>query len=464
MAEFNGLRVLIAEDDSTLRKLLAASLAKKGCQVREAENGRAAKSILELNENNFDLLITDIRMPEMDGIELLKYVRSKSQLPVLMMTGFSEILESHSAHDLGANHFLAKPFRNEEFLKAIETVMTPPAAAATVTDPEAEVPSDSFCRIHIDEFVTAKTVVSDIYIRLTDEKYVKIANAGDSIPTDRVEAYRAKGANYLFVNTADFGRYVHFNIQVAQAVSAAEDKISREAKVKLLRHTSQVMVQNCYIGVIEKQQFQAAQCMVQDMVKLCSSEGDLLYLLQQMSTANPSLYSHSVAVSVYSCIIANMHGWKSVHMQSRVALAGLMHDIGKREIPEEILQKTRVKLTVEDTKLLESHPVRGRDILRDIKGLPEEISQIVSNHHEYHNGTGYPMRLKGETIHPISRLIQVVDQFCYYFFPSKPGEKQELTPELAYEKLVVHHGADLDQTYLRLLGLALKVVPSEKVA
>ena len=136
----------------------------------------ALQSIVEVKPN---LVISDIRMPEMDGVELLKSIRSTSQLPVILMTGFAEIMETQTAHSIGANEFIPKPFTSEDMNSAIERCLRP---SRNTLQAEAQ-----FCKLAIDDFITGRTIKFNIFVRLSGDKFVKIAHQGEDISMDRVK-------------------------------------------------------------------------------------------------------------------------------------------------------------------------------------------------------------------------------------------------------------------------------------
>ena len=110
-------RVLLVDDEPELRRLLRRSLVRVGFEVVEASHGRAA---LELaRQTSFDVVISDVRMPCMGGLELLERLQlEEPALPVVLMSGSTELPNRQSAVDLGAFDYLPKPIT----LAEIETV------------------------------------------------------------------------------------------------------------------------------------------------------------------------------------------------------------------------------------------------------------------------------------------------------------------------------------------------------
>ena len=110
-------RVLVVDDESSIRELLAKTLALAEYDVDTAPDGRAALERLRLG--NYDLLIADLKMPGMDGLSLIREAkRMKEDLPVIIITGFSTESSAIEAVNLGVAGYLTKPFRVPQVLAA----------------------------------------------------------------------------------------------------------------------------------------------------------------------------------------------------------------------------------------------------------------------------------------------------------------------------------------------------------
>nr|WP_281357450.1 response regulator [Thiomicrorhabdus cannonii] len=119
--------MLYVDDDQSMRALIALVLGKHYL-LKLANDGCVALHALE--SHPFDLVISDINMPNMDGLQLLTAIRAHPQyrhLPVLLMSAETDELIKQQCKQLGATGWISKPFNPEKLLKAIEKVLTPPA-------------------------------------------------------------------------------------------------------------------------------------------------------------------------------------------------------------------------------------------------------------------------------------------------------------------------------------------------
>jgi CheY-like chemotaxis protein len=113
-------RVLIAEDEESVRALVARALVADGYEVMEAADGAEALETLNSEHGRFDLLLTDIKMPVMDGIALsLAVARDYPALPILMMTGYADQRERATGLEAIIRAVIAKPFTVAEIRFAV---------------------------------------------------------------------------------------------------------------------------------------------------------------------------------------------------------------------------------------------------------------------------------------------------------------------------------------------------------
>ena len=118
-------KILVVEDSKAMRGLIAATLVSVAKhQVIEAENGFAA--LKELPKHQFDLLITDLNMPDMNGLELLRFVRQSElhkDLPVLLVSTDASEDNKERVMAAGANAYLSKPFQPDELRRTVQALL-----------------------------------------------------------------------------------------------------------------------------------------------------------------------------------------------------------------------------------------------------------------------------------------------------------------------------------------------------
>lgn len=124
-----GPRVLVVDDEPAIRRLLRTSLTALGCTVYEAGGGREA--LRAVNAHRPDVLVLDLGLPDMDGSEVLRVLRSWSSIPVIVLSVRDEEPTKVAALDAGADDYLTKPFGVEELMARIRVVLRRTVSSAT---------------------------------------------------------------------------------------------------------------------------------------------------------------------------------------------------------------------------------------------------------------------------------------------------------------------------------------------
>ncbi|RPH32415.1 response regulator [bacterium] len=115
--------ILVVDDEDALRTVLGGELASEGYEVRTAADGDEA--ISELEKSPFDLVLLDIKMPRLNGFEVLKFIKEKHEkTKVVMLTGFADLKNAIESKKLGADDFVSKPYDLVDLLTTIERVLS----------------------------------------------------------------------------------------------------------------------------------------------------------------------------------------------------------------------------------------------------------------------------------------------------------------------------------------------------
>jgi len=143
-------------------------------------------------------------------------------------------------------------------------------------------------------------------------------------------------------------------------------------------------------------------------------------------------FHHSVNVSVISGLLGKWAGYTGENLKDLI-LAGLLHDIGKAQVPLEILNKP-VGLSPEEMELMQSHASSGFQLLKKTGHVSNGVMLGVLQHHERMDGSGYPLGVAGEKIHPYARIIAVAD--IYDAVTSDRVYRRRETPFAVAEMLI----------------------------
>lgn len=187
------LRILIADDEPQITRVLRTGLTTRGYEVRVAADGESALDTF--NDWRPDLVVTDLAMPNMDGLELCRRLRLVSQVPVIVLSVKGEEKTKVEALDAGADDFITKPFSMEELLARIRATLRR-APAASADDAELTVLEAGDFRLDVQ---TRKVTVREREIHLTPKEFELLAHLirqAGKVLTHRKLLTAIWGANY----------------------------------------------------------------------------------------------------------------------------------------------------------------------------------------------------------------------------------------------------------------------------
>ncbi len=171
--------------------------------------------------------------------------------------------------------------------------------------------------------------------------------------------------------------------------------------------------------------------LVDTSINLMMDAAGLFSYLHTIRKQDDYTFRHSINVASISGILGKWIGLSGEKLKDLI-FAGLLHDIGKTQIPLEILNKPS-KLTQGEMKIMKSHTIEGYKMLLKEPGTNEDILYGVLQHHEKTDGTGYPFGISGEQIHIFARIIAVAD--IYDAMTSDRVYRKKQTPFTVIEEI-----------------------------
>lgn len=177
-----------------------------------------------------------------------------------------------------------------------------------------------------------------------------------------------------------------------------------------------------------------------------SDQYDVLSFIPRAINLRDYLLHNSILVAMTSYQLAKWYGLPSKDWIP-VALGGLLHDIGNAKVDESILEK-KGKLTHTEQEEMRTHTVQGYQMLKNVAGLNEGVKLSALQHHEREDGSGYPLGVKGEKIHPYAKIISVAD--IYHAMTSPRFYKKQSSPYLVLEQLQTESFGKLDPVMVQI--------------
>ena len=162
----NKTLILVVEDDRPIRNLIVTTLKTHDYKYLAAENGSSA--ILEASSHNPDIILLDLGLPDMDGVEVIHKVRSWSNLPIIVISARSEDTDKIDALDAGADDYLTKPFSINELMARVNSLIRRYTTLNPVTGNEA---ATMLLKDMVIDKVNRTVTVQNISVELTGKEF-----------------------------------------------------------------------------------------------------------------------------------------------------------------------------------------------------------------------------------------------------------------------------------------------------
>jgi HD-GYP domain-containing protein (c-di-GMP phosphodiesterase class II) len=192
--------------------------------------------------------------------------------------------------------------------------------------------------------------------------------------------------------------------------------------------------------------------LVDDVVESIDRHPDALLSLARLKTADEYTYMHSVAVCALMVALGRQLGLNDTQCRD-AGMAGMMHDLGKAAMPQDVLNKPG-KLTNEEFDIIKQHPRRGYEMLLEGAKVSDGVMDVCLHHHERWDGTGYPDKLAGEKISMLARMGAVCD--VYDAVTSERPYKAGWDPAHALSQMASwkgHFDTTVFQTFVKSVGI-----------
>ncbi|MFZ4478435.1 MAG: HD-GYP domain-containing protein [Rhodoferax sp.] len=208
-------------------------------------------------------------------------------------------------------------------------------------------------------------------------------------------------------------------------------------------------------GVRQGRQIEQEQVdpVVQQMSESILRNKDALLSLCRIKEKDNYTFLHSVSVGALLMCFTRAFSLRPGDMQL-VGVGGMLHDIGKTMVPDRILNKSG-QLTPDEFITMKMHVVYGQNILSESKGISQTSFDVVAQHHERYDGSGYPLRLKGSEMSIYGQMASIVD--VYDAITSDRCYRKAMDPTVAIRKMFEwsksHFDPELIRTFVRTIGI-----------
>jgi len=483
--------ILVVDDSEYILEFLGELLRQEGFTVLLARDGSEAMSALQ--RSRVDVLLTDLNMPNVSGMELIKHThRYHPDVIIVIMTGYASLESARDAIVYGVAEYVFKPFKSNEILTAIESSLervklrreNARLREALALSNASQVIAETTSR----NMNLAETIVMSA-LTLTRTRYGALVVFDDEACEFELRYAKAPGGDEPGGYTASST----FSVESLKLAKQGAFLVTANDEHPLSGHVRHVTLQtlrkmNCpeVLPVRQEALFMPlrAKGVLKAVLVLSKEEGEphftpsdlpVLSVLANLSATaldNASLAVQMEQTYVNTLISLNMileakHPYTKGHTQRVVELCirigrelglssaelqdlregAMLHDIGKLAISDAILNKPG-PLTDEETEIVRQHPVIGDTIIRPIKFL-QHCRPVVRSHHERWDGGGYPDGLKGEEIHLFARICTIADTVDA--MASERSYRAPLSFPEIYDQVLMGSGTQFDENLVKIV-------------
>ena len=434
-----ALRILVVDDNASLLKFLVSAFSANGCAVTQA--AAAEQALTLLTDEPFDLVVSDIKMPGLSGLDLLRAVKGKQpSTPVVLITGNPSVNSAVFGLRHGAYDYLPKPFSVREIQQLLARVRSdrqkwegqaPLPAGLTEELSRRQQGVEVLFRIgdlalqglettvFVDEVLrlVVQSLKSDAALVLMRDEHGNFSSSRQGEPglVTRLLSMLQRAFDGLVASDGKELVTLTKPGEPLEAIAAVIPSVGRSMGIVCLARHIEVGEVGGFLPDERELLLGYAQTTAVALQKLVLRENvernlvdTITAFVNAIESKDRYLKGHSARVALYAGEIAQIMGM-TAEMVDVVRRGAMLHDLGKLSIMDTILSKPD-RLTAEEFAVIKTHPLVGAKILEPLRFLTRETC-AVRHHHERFDGTGYPDGLRGEDIPLVARVVTVADVF-----------------------------------------------------
>lgn len=283
-----------------------------------------------------------------------------------------------------------------------------------------------FCRVNLSFFFSTKTVFCDIYLKVNEQKYIKIFNRYDEIDFKDIKKYDHKNIRYLYVRERDFSLIMKKLVEELQPIMTSSSQ-ALTIRNKSLSSVFSIQLQETVSESINKlglngEAIEMTNLAINSTLELIHSNDEIFNILHDVIKGKNYISEHSYLLTYISCSLLKESPYSDPDNNLCLSIAAFFHDISLDTEAKAKVQSTddyqfKILGIKEQEEVLE-HPEAAAEIVSKISGIPSEVQTILLQHHENYEGTGFPRGLDYKRIHILSAIFNVAHELALYFFES----------------------------------------------
>jgi two-component system chemotaxis response regulator CheY len=418
-------RILIVDDDLDLREVIVMVIASWiKAELIEAGSGNEAIAILDRDSATkpIDFIISDFNMPNGNGGALATYLQSKKlAIPFLLLS--SDEQEKHLDLITQPNRgYLQKPFDHQE-LREVVQVLYRDFGSGTAT----AVADNDYIPVSLMTLVRIGQIKSPLFIQMNESKFVKVINAGTAFSPQVHERFIKKGVPHLYVQKADLGALLEeYRDRVFRNMYFRSMKEKTTEALNLSKSTLELIHAAAKSLSWSPELIALGNDNIKMIQNIVASETDLSSAFDWFSSGEHEVgVSTGILLTYFLTSLTKELGMTDSQDLEILSMAGFFHDMLLDDYHIRNQEKFINALSLnmaghrKDLEKVRSHPLEAREVLNQWAHCPNGLLEVIEQHHELPDGSGFPRGLKGNQIHPLAGVFIVACEAIEMFVRCK---------------------------------------------
>ncbi len=403
--------ILVVDDEVEICDMIEMTIGSAfHMPIEIAYSGKQALGVID-KKGAPALIISDYRMPDGDGIYLFNEVKKLfPHLPFIVCSG--DPLDLIKIKFPDAHGHLQKPRILQPMIQLLKECLPQPEQKTL------------YSAIRISHLLRLGEVHYDLYMKLSDDNYVKVIRSGESFLLSDAKRFNEKHLSHLYItnkDALDFLATFEANFELLmgfQKKNPGNNLILSLEAMDIIEKLGRTLGWRPEVVVTAKKCIDLA-------INTISTNPDILRVLKKQSNSPDTFYSqHAGPLVMVTTIFCQQLGWVSESSQVKLAMAALMHDMVLTDDHLRDVQKWNERARDSGDKSPETlkyrnHPIEAANLIQTIKNLPPDIDQIILQHHETPDATGFPRGLSSGWISPMSAVFIISEDLIQFISDSE---------------------------------------------
>ena len=408
------LRFLVAVADEDLRNVLVLGLEMTfSADIVETVSGNQAVAELKKYAEQFDIVVSDYLMEDGSGAKVLEYMLENGIADRFVLYNNDDPSE-HAQFQKHKIPFLDRPASTSDIERVIKPLIRKPISGTM------------YCKIKPSALFRMNELPCEIFIKLSDDKYVKIFSKGDMLSESDIGKLHKKKIDFLYITPENAKLLLDkIRTEITNLKAIRSDSPGNTMKLISISQNLQTTIHEFVNTLGMTPEVEELVKMNVDITMQVISKNPVLTDLFAKLTVDPNNYisSHSIVLSYISCAVASQQEWYSETTQQKLTMASLLHDIClTNEKIAHFRTQSEMLLSPESSTFSKAaidemieHPKKAAKLLSEISEVPADVDTIILQHHESPDGMGFPNKVRNSGIAPLSAVFIIAHDILRFY-------------------------------------------------